>query len=96
MAERLFTIPLTGEDGVQHEVTDENFNASTSGVYDAVCGTAVRVVSVLAPPGNPHSRCLDIVAAARRAAAAPDTETVPEQSRGRRRGVLALLHGGRR
>lgn len=98
MAERLFTIPLTSDlDGLQHEVTDEVFNASATGTYIAVCGAMVRVVSALEPPGRPHGKCLSIVAAARRAAAAPAAGAIPEQSRGRRgRGVLALLHGGRR
>jgi hypothetical protein len=98
VAERLFTIPLTSDlDGLEHEVTDEVFAAGDDGIYVAVCGTPVRVVSALEPAGRPHGRCRRIVAAARRAAAAPATVVIPEQSRGRRRrGVLALLHGGRR
>lgn len=98
VAKRLHTIPLTSDlDGLEHEVTDEVFNAGDDGIYVAVCGAIVRVVSALEPPGRPHGKCRSIVEAAHRAAAAPAPATIPEQSRSRRRrGVLALLHGGRR
>jgi hypothetical protein len=99
VAERLFTIPLThdGFPRIAHEVTDEVFQAGEDGLYIAVCGAEVRVVSAMEPPGRPCGSCLVLVAAARRAATAPVTAAIPEQSRGRRRrGVLALLHGGRR
>jgi hypothetical protein len=99
VADRLWTIPLTSDfDGLEHEVTDEVFNACNDGVYVAVCGAIVRVVSVLEPAGRPHGQCRRIVAAANRRSDAPAAAApIPEQARGRRRhGVLALLHGGRR
>jgi hypothetical protein len=102
MAERLFTTPMTSDiDGLEHEVADEvvHANLRTDGLFAAVCGTVVQVVSALQAPGRPCDRCRRIVAAARRAAAAPPAVEIPEQSRGRhqhRRRTLSLLLGGRR
>lgn len=81
MAE-LFTIPMTGDDGIEHRVTDEDVQAHlhTDGRYPAMCGTTVRVASLLRAPGRRCGRCALAIAQIANAAAA----TIPEQPRGTR------------
>jgi hypothetical protein len=99
MAERLFTVPMTSDfDRLEHEIADEvvQANLRTDGLFGAVCGATVRVVSLLHAPGRPCKRCQRIVAAARRAAATPPPVEIPEQSRGRHQRRRRALSGGRR
>lgn len=102
VVERLYTTPMTSDlDGREHQVTDEvvHANLHKDGLFKAVCGAEVWVVSVMQAPGRPCDRCRREIAAARRAATVPPQAAIPEQSRRRhqhRRGVLALLPGGRR
>ena len=70
VGERLYTAPITAGFGVRvtHEVTDEAF-AADRGEYEALCGCVFIPAPLAAPPGRSCPACLDILAAARRAAA---------------------------
>jgi hypothetical protein len=84
---RLWTSPITAQCGVPvaHEVTDEAFAAGRDGEYQALCGCLFVAAPMVAPPGRPCPECRDVLAAVRRAAAAP------HRPRHRRVGLLRRL-----
>ena len=87
VGERLWTSPITAQCGVPvaHEVTDEAFAAGRNGEYRALCGCLFVAAPMVAPPGRPCSECRGVLAAVRRADAAP------HKPRHRRVGLLRRL-----
>jgi hypothetical protein len=70
---RWWTSPITAQFGVPvaHEVTDKAFAAGRDGEYRALCGCLFVAAPLVAAPGRPCPECLGVLAAVRRAAAAP-------------------------
>ncbi len=84
VAKRLATAPITAQFGarVAHEVTDEAFAAAKRGEFQALCGCVFVAAPLIATPGRPCPKCLNVLAAHRAAAAA----AAPPPRRSRRRG----------
>ncbi|MGH2855611.1 MAG: hypothetical protein ACRDLF_15630 [Solirubrobacteraceae bacterium] len=62
LAQRLYTIPITCcVDGQAHDVTDESAAAGHhAGEYQALCGYVVSAAPMIAPVGQPCSRCIAV------------------------------------